>query len=278
MTWYDRSRAAWEVPGYRIDEHTRSRPVRWSDVDSVVIHYTADKRANPDTAAYVRAMQRSYVDNRGYSLGYSVAVDQDGISWEIRGTDHMPAANVGYNDRTFVVLCLVDWQDAANPAMVDKVRSIVSWARQQAGRTLPVIGHRDLAATRCPGDGLYAQIKEHVFEPQPTPEYDVKLVDPPQRIYDSRKQGGRFRDGETRKVSTGKSGAVFVNVTVVDPAGDGGFLTMWGSGPQPDVSNVNYSHGQTIANSAWVPVARDGTISVYAFRSCDVLIDVQATV
>lgn len=275
---FDRSRAAWEVAGYRIGEHTRSRPVRWADVDMIAIHYTADRRANRDTATYLRAMQRSYVDHRGYSLGYSVAVDQDGISWEIRGTDHMPAANVGYNDRTFVVLELVDWQDEANPLMIAKTRDLVAWARQQAGRRIPVVGHRDIAATACPGTGLYAQIKANVFEPTPTPEYDVKLIDPPTRIYDSRRQGGRFADGETRKVATGQRGAVFVNVTAVEGAGDGGFLTLWGTGPMPDVSNLNYGHGQTIANSAWIPVAPDGTIQVYAYRSCHVLIDVQATV
>ena len=274
---FDRSRAAWEQPGYTIGEHTNSRELRWHDVTRIVIHYTADKRANRDTAQYLRNMQRSYVDNRGYSLGYSVAVDQDGLTWEIRGVDFMPAANVGYNDQTFVILALVDWQNPCNELMVPRIQQLVAWARQQAGKPLPVVGHRDIAPTRCPGDGIYQQIQNHVFDPQPSKDYDVKIVDPPQRVYDSRKQGGRFADGETRKIAVGHKGAVFVNLTVVAASQDG-YVTAWGNGPMPDVSNVNYSHGQTIANTSWVPVAPDGTVQVYTYRSCDVLIDVQATV
>jgi len=275
---FDRTRAVWEAPGYSVGEHTNSGPVKWSRVQNIVVHYTADRRAMSDTAQYLRNMQKSYVDRRGYSLGYSVAVDQQSVSWEIRGTDYIPAANVGYNDVTWVILALVDWQDACNPAMVETIRGLVAQARAAIGRDVPVIGHKDLAATQCPGIGIYAQIQSHVFDPQPSKDYDVKIVDPPQRVYDSRQQNGRFADGETRKISVGrKVPAVFVNLTVVAAAGDGGFLTAWGSGPMPDVSNVNYEHGQTIANSSWVPVAADGTIQVYVYRSCDVLVDIQAT-
>jgi len=67
---------------------------------------------------------------------------------------------------------------------------------------------------------------------------------------------------------------VFVNVTAVDPTGSG-WLAVWGSGPLPSVSNVNFTHGVTIANSAWVPVS-NGHVQVYVSQSADVLIDVQA--
>ena len=97
----------------------------------------------------------------------------------------------------------------------------------------------------------------------------------PVRVYDSRKGDGAFADKETRRVQTGYQDAVFVNITVVGAKGDG-FVTVWGDGSMPDVSNVNYGAGDTIANSAWVPVANDGTIQVYCYRGCDILIDVQA--
>jgi hypothetical protein len=271
---FDRSRADWEAAGYTVAQHTKSRAVRWSDVDRVVVHYTADRRAMSDTAEYLRRMQRSYVDNRGYSLGYSVAVDQNGVSWEVRGTDHMPAANVGFNDRTWVILALVDWQDECNPQMVDTIRQLVAWARGQAGRDIPVVGHRDIASTRCPGDGIYNQIKNGTFEPVPE-DLTMRIINPPTRVYDSRKQGGPFKAGETRRVQVGKNAAAFVNVTVVNAAGDG-FVTVWGDGPMPDVSNVNYETRQTICNTSWVPVNADGTVNVYTFAGCDILVDVQA--
>ncbi len=279
MSWVDKPREQWEQPGYTIAEHTTSRPVDWSRVDNIVIHYTADKTANLDTAEYLSNMQRSYVNGRGYSLGYSVAVDQQGVSWEIRGVGFIPAANKNYNGVTWVILCLVDWQDACNRQMTETVRNLVKFARSQIGRDVPVIGHRDIGSTRCPGDGVYTQIQNKVFEPrapqpQPAKDFEMKIVNPT-RVYDSRKDGGMFNDGETRRVQTGFKDAVFVNVTVVSAEADG-FLTLWGDGARPDVSNVNYRGDDTIANSAWVPVDPTGAIQVYCYGKCHVLIDVQA--
>lgn len=269
---FDMPRAVWEEPGYTVAEHTNSKPVNWALVRQVVIHYTADKRANPDTAQYLRNMQRSYVNNRGYSLGYNVAVDQAGLSWEIRGTDFRPAANINVNNTTFTILCLVDWEDPCNDVMVETVRELVGWTRAQTGERTPVVGHRDVGSTNCPGSGIYNQIVDGVFEPGE--DVEMRIIDPPIRVYDSRLQNGKFAAGETRKVSVGQNKAAFVNVTVVEPAG-WGFLTLFGSGPVPDVSNVNYED-QTICNSSWVPVGADGTISVFSYAECHVLVDVQA--
>lgn len=280
MSYVDNRRGTWEESGYRIAEHTTSRALDWSRVENIVIHYTGGKTINPDTMQKLRGSQRDYVNNRGYSLGYSVAVDQQGKSWEIRGVDFIPAANKNYNGVTWVIQVLVDWQDGCNPAMVDTVRDLVKFARQQIGRDVPVIGHRDIGSTRCPGDGVYTQIQNKVFEPrtpqpQPGKDFEMQLVNPPVRVYDSRKGDGAFADEETRRVQTGYQDAVFVNITVVGAKGDG-FVTVWGDGSMPDVSNVNYRSGDTIANSAWVPVRSDGTIQVYCYGSCDILVDVQA--
>jgi len=277
---FDRPRSSWEQPGFTVDEHTDARPINWARVDSIVIHYTAAETADTDTARWLAQMQRSYVTSRGYSLGYSCAIDQTGVCWEIRGTDYIPAATKNENGHTFAILQLVDWQNPANPVMVERTRQLVAQLRQQ--NRMSITGHRDWAATRCPGDGVYHQIETGVFEPSPTPpippepgpEFEMRLIDPPQRVFDSRSQGGRFADGETRRISVGQSGPVFVNVTVVDPTGTG-WLAVWGGGPLPSVSNVNFTHGVTIANSAWVPTS-NGQIQVYVSASADVLVDVQA--
>ena len=278
MSWVDRQRSVWEESEYRIADHTTSRPLDWSRVDNIVIHYSGAQTVNRNTAQLLQGSQRHYVNNRGYSLGYSVAVDQDGVSWEIRGTDFIPAANKNHNGSTWVIQVLVDWQDGCNRQMVETVRDLVWFARHNIGRDVPVIGHRDIGSTRCPGDGVYDQVQRNVFEPQarkPLGDFEMQLVDPPVRAYDSRKGDGAFADKETRRVQTGYQDAVFVNITVVGAKGDG-FVTVWGEGRMPDVSNVNYGAGDTIANSAWVPVANDGTIQVYCYSGCDILIDVQA--
>ena len=277
---FDRPRTSWEQAGMTVGEHTDARPINWGRVDSIVIHYTAAETADTDTARWLAQMQRSYVNGRGYSLGYSCAVDQDGVCWEIRGADYIPAATKNENGHTFAVLQLVDWQNPANPAMVERTRQLVAALRQQ--NRMSITGHRDWAATRCPGDGIYGQIEAGAFEPQPPtppaprPEYDVKIIDPPQRLYDSR-NGQPLAAGETRPIATGQTGAVFVNITAVDPTGSG-WIAAWGAGQMPNTSVLNYQQGQTICNSAWVPVAPGGTLLLHSSAGTHILVDLQAGV
>ncbi|WP_037847598.1 MULTISPECIES: PKD domain-containing protein [unclassified Streptomyces] len=81
---------------------------------------------------------------------------------------------------------------------------------------------------------------------------------------------------------TGRSGipagatAVALNVTVTDPK-QAGHLTVFPSGQTaPSTSNLNFTPGQTVANSVIVPVGADGKINVRngAWAGTDVIIDV----
>jgi hypothetical protein len=114
-------------------------------------------------------MQNDYTVNRGYSLGYSVAVSTVGDSWEIRGVDIKPAATKGYNDSTYAILLTVDGDNAASAAAVTEVRRLVADAERRAGRRLTIVGHGQLGATSCPGVGIRAQIAAGVFRPTPAP-------------------------------------------------------------------------------------------------------------
>ncbi|MET9963926.1 PKD domain-containing protein [Streptomyces sp. NPDC006326] len=70
--------------------------------------------------------------------------------------------------------------------------------------------------------------------------------------------------------------AVALNVTVTNPRSDG-HLTVYPSGQSaPTASNVNFTTGQTIANSVIVPVGPDGKISVRngGWNPADVIVDV----
>jgi len=279
---FDRLRSTWEQAGYEIGHHTTSGPVRWERVDSIVVHYTADKHANRDTANYLRAMQRSYVNGRGYSLGYSCAIDQDGVCWEIRGTRHIPAATKNENGHTFAVLMLVDWQDKANHLMVARMRQLVADIRQRTPAS--ITAHRDWAATRCPGDGISNQIDAADFEPRNTPNepqppapnlgrnLDVRMVNPPIRMYDSR-QTQPHAPSSTKRIRITDSDAAFVNITVVNPSRDG-YITVWGTGPMPNVSNVNYQR-VNICCTAWVPLD-NGFLNLFTSQECHILVDLQA--
>jgi hypothetical protein len=69
--------------------------------------------------------------------------------------------------------------------------------------------------------------------------------------------------------------AIAANITVTNPT-SGGFLTVWNTGAtRPDVSNVNFTPGLTVANFAILPLGTGGAISIYnAFGDTDVLLDI----
>jgi hypothetical protein len=102
----------------------------------------------------------------------------------------------------------------------------------------------------------------------------------PCRAADTRTAGGPF-GGESREFALPSSGcglpatagAYSMNVTVV-PQGYLGFLTAWPAGlPRPNASTLNSWTGQVVANAAIVPAGTNGSISVFASNSTDVILD-----
>ena len=76
-------------------------------------------------------------------------------------------------------------------------------------------------------------------------------------------------------VGAGEITAVVVNLTATATA-KAGFVTLWGSGSQPDASSLNAVRAnQTVANLVTTPVATDGTARIYSDAGGDFLIDVQ---
>jgi hypothetical protein len=105
----------------------------------------------------------------------------------------------------------------------------------------------------------------------------------PARIVDTRISAGAARltaGAVTRVQVTGQGGipadakAVLANVTVTGPTGSG-FLTMWNcSANQPDVSTLNFSANQTVANAATIPLDSSGQLCVFSSVSADLIVDV----
>ena len=78
--------------------------------------------------------------------------------------------------------------------------------------------------------------------------------------------------------STGVTG-VSLNVTAVETQTNdfGGFVSVYPcasvSTTKPDVSNMNFGSGQTIANAVTVPVSADGYICLYVYGTAHLLVD-----
>lgn len=155
----------------------------WSDIDTIVVHYTAavnlpdgDPLETPEQVApYLRAIQNDYVKRRNYSIGYNAAVDWLGRTFELRGWRFKCAANAGHNENTFAVLVLVDGANGATEPQAAGVRAIVAEVQRRAGRTLKIVGHNQLSAspTGCPGAGLLADIKAGRFTPRPEVSVEI---------------------------------------------------------------------------------------------------------
>jgi hypothetical protein len=106
----------------------------------------------------------------------------------------------------------------------------------------------------------------------------------PQRKLDTRDPAfgpvGPMAAGSTRVVQLVPAGtgvtAAAINLTV-PTAISSGFITAWAGGTRPSTSNINATAGTTLANAAIVPVAADGTISVYASLTNDLIVDLVGT-
>jgi len=109
-------------------------------------------------------------------------------------------------------------------------------------------------------------------------ELDMKLVNPPQRIYDSRNTR-QLTDGQIVivKVPGAAVPAAFVNITVTGAVRKG-YATAWSGNTQiPNVSNLNYQPAESICNTSWVPLTATNTFSVYVHSGCQLIVDLQAT-
>ena len=104
----------------------------------------------------------------------------------------------------------------------------------------------------------------------------------PTRLFDTRAAGdGLAAAAQVPVPMAGRAGvpasgasAVVVNVTATNTT-RAGYWTVWpGDAPRPLASNLNTVAGETASNTTIVPVAADGSISVYAQGGGDVVVDV----
>jgi len=136
-----------------------------------------------------------------------------------------------------------------------------------------------------PAGGRFSRIATHTDIRDPA----VFVPITPCRIVDTRNPvgpygGPAYASGETRTYDmdagscTGipnAAAAFSVNLTIVNyNTSVGGFITAWQGGPRPFTSNVNYGTGPAVANAAVIPASNTGSISVFAFGSTHLIIDI----
>ena len=106
----------------------------------------------------------------------------------------------------------------------------------------------------------------------------------PARLVDTRinRGGGSFGAQTKRRIQiTGSGGvppgatAVVANVTSTESAA-AGFVTLWNcAAERPTASNLNFSAGQNVPNSATIPLDAGGGICVYSYAPTQLIVDVR---
>jgi hypothetical protein len=170
-------------------------PPAFYPVQKVIVHHTATQNNDPNPAATIRSIYQYHAITQGWGdIGYNFLIDEAGRIYEGRysrqyapaesptGEDlsgnGVTAAHVqGYNSGTVGIALLgtLTNQDAT-PAARSALEHLIAWIDDAHGinpqgnalytnpvsgtqATFPnIAGHRDLAATECPGGVFYATL------------------------------------------------------------------------------------------------------------------------
>lgn len=153
-------------------------PLKPAKVTRLFVHHTTGRQQD-DIPAWLRSIQRFHQEQRGWNdIAYSWLVDRDGVIWEGRG-NVLGGHTKGYNS---VSLAIAYLGDGGQPVPDVALRAI-RYQADNLRRTFPIAevdGHRDVGATACPGDWLYAWVRSGMplRDPAPLP-VPVAPVPPP---------------------------------------------------------------------------------------------------
>lgn len=149
------------------------------DVLGIVAHWpgTTGPIGDPGKSAIAGRLEgyrRYHVNVRGWTdIAYSLAVDQAGRVWDLRGLRFRSAANGDQAvNRTWVaVLALVGPGEKPTAAMVEGFREARALVLDVFPDALAVVGHKDVraAGTDCPGPSLMDLIEDGVLAQDPSP-------------------------------------------------------------------------------------------------------------
>jgi hypothetical protein len=170
------SRAQWGA-----DESKRDGNPSYFEVHGGFVHHTvnANDYKRREVPAIIRSIYAYHTQSRGWSdIGYNFLVDRFGRIWEGRygGVDRavVGAHTLNYNSYSFAMSAIGNFELVQpSPKLIQAYAALMAWKLSlhgvSAASTIQRIGskdfqaingHRDAAATACPGKYLYAQIPE----------------------------------------------------------------------------------------------------------------------
>jgi hypothetical protein len=210
---------------YRFDSNGQEIwPPAYYPVQKLIVHHTATQNNDPDPPATIRSIYYYHAVTQGWGdIGYNFLIDETGNLYEGRHTfDYAPGSSPteenslgygvtgahaqGYNSGTVGIALLgtLTNQDAA-PAARDALERLLAWetdhhAIDPQGASLytnpvsgtqatfaDIAGHRDVAATECPGGAFYGTlpvIRSDVAAMlgAPAPDFSLSVSPPSQSV------------------------------------------------------------------------------------------------
>lgn len=129
----------------------------------MTLHHTgAVLGDNANAPGRLRQHQRLHQGERGWiDIAYHVGVDRNGNIYHLREPDIVGDTATEYDPTGhFLVLCEGDFdQEIVTSAQLDSAALVFAWAAQRFNiPTDTLAGHRDFAATSCPGADLYSYL------------------------------------------------------------------------------------------------------------------------
>jgi hypothetical protein len=128
-------------------------------IKQISIHHTATA-SGPTSATpkRLRGIQRYHQQKEWPDIAYHFLIDQAGEVWALRPFNVRGDTSTSYDPAGHFLPVLEGNFEETDPtvAQVDALVLLLAWAVQNFSVPVETIkGHRDLAATLCPGSGLY---------------------------------------------------------------------------------------------------------------------------
>jgi len=132
-------------------------------LNRMTLHHTgAVLGDNRNAPGRLRQHQRLHQGERGWiDIAYHVSVDRNGNIYELRSPQLVGDTATEYDPTGhFLVLCEGDFdKEAVTEAQLHGAALAFAWSAQQFNiPTYTLAGHKDFAATSCPGTDLYAHL------------------------------------------------------------------------------------------------------------------------
>lgn len=132
-------------------------------ITGLMIHHSAvtlaDNRAAPQ---HLRSFQDSHQHSGFVDIAYHVGVDRNGNLYELRSPGIAGETYTDYDPSGWLLVLALGNFDEQEPtaAQLEGMARVLAWGAGTYGvDPAEVAGHRDAAATRCPGEALYRELE-----------------------------------------------------------------------------------------------------------------------